>query len=70
MFPNLSYKTTVNENKNVCTNFANYLKKADKELKVLSSELSVIVEARNNFLENLNACNTKMLPEYEKNVYA
>lgn len=43
LFPDLGYRETVVENKSVCANFTNYLKKAEKELKVLSVELGVIV---------------------------
>ncbi len=30
LFPDINYKATVNENKGTCTNFSNYLKKAEK----------------------------------------
>ena len=30
LFPDINYKATVNENKSTCTNFSNYLKKAEK----------------------------------------
>lgn len=69
--------SSISDSKTVIVNFAAYLKKADKELKNLRSQVQTIVDARNAFSEHLSNlllisdyCNTVMLPEYEKNVYA
>ena len=53
-FPNLKYKDQSAENRSYCANFTNYLKKAEKELKIFGAEMGAVVEARNAFLENLS----------------
>ena len=53
-FPDINYKANSVENRSYCANFTAYLKKAEKELKVLGGEMAAVVEARNSFLENLS----------------
>ena len=51
----MNYKTSNHaEMNNISNVFFQFLKKAEKDLKLMSGEMSTIVAARNNFMEQLS----------------